>query len=166
MANLEDAIVADFISKLRMMQIADRNKVKLKTLVNLVLQLPDDAGSDGLAAMNRSLNDVLTKLAHVQQTSIEHAQEIHTLKEQNAKLLRVTHELSKESTELKDGNEILREELDGVNQYLRVNNLEIHGLPENVDDSVETVEEMILESLNGLAPEQPVNSHDIHEFHT
>ena len=147
-----------------MMQPRERNKIDSKVLINFIIQLPDDACSDHSARLDKTINDVMSKFAHIQQTALEHTQEIQKLKEENARLSTVTSELSIECTNLSTETINLREQLDGVETYLRVNNIEISGLDDPVNEN-ETVEGLILECLNGLNPETPLTPNDIDICH-
>ena len=64
----------------------------------------------------------------LQKTALDNTQEIMKMKEENGRLSRITGELSADCTRLTDENVALKEQVNGVEQYLRINNLEISGL--------------------------------------
>ena len=81
---------------------------------------------------------------------------------------RINAELSKESTRIVHENIELKVQIDGIEQYLRINNLEISGLEPLRDpqsNQMESEEQLILDCLNGLQPTTPVTTNDIDISH-
>ena len=161
---MDNLTLDNFITQIKMMQPRERNKIDKNILINLIVQLPDDAGSNHSDTLNKTMNDVMTKFAHIQQTILEHTQEIQKLKEDNIKLSRITSEISKDCTILTTENVALKEQLDGVETYLRINNIEIAGLSDPVNDT-ESVEAVVLDCLNGLNPDTAITPKDIDICH-
>ena len=77
---MDNLTLDNFITQIKMMQPRERNKIDKNILINLIVQLPDDAGSNHSDTLNKTMNDVMTKFAHIQQTTLEHTQEIQKLK--------------------------------------------------------------------------------------
>ena len=166
---MADLTIENFVTKIKAMRPAARAKLDLQTLVGLILQIPDDIINvdlstrfDGLVDTITQMQDTLTKtqqnLAQTQQSSLQNVQEIAKLKEDNAKSLRITGELSTECRKLTDENYNLKHQVEGIESYLRINNLAISGLPDPDEESGETVEQDVLNCLNGLNPETRLKS--------
>ena len=119
-----DLNLKNFVTKIKNMSQRNREKLEVQTLVNLIIQLPEDIDTN----LTNTVNNILTTLAEVQNVTLRNAQDIVQHKEEILKLNRINGELAADSTKLKEENESLKYELDGVQQYLRVNNLEITGL--------------------------------------
>ena len=102
---------------------------------------------------------------------LTNSNEINQVKLMNGKL-------KEEILDLEVNNDKLKADLDGVSekrkshethingieQYLRINNLEIVGLPDSEDDNGVTVEEALIDILNSL-PEIEISSSDIDICH-
>ena len=161
---MDNLTLENFIPQIKQMQPRERNKIDIKTLINLIIQLPDDASTNHSAKLNNTMNDVLTKFALLQQTTLVHTQEIQKLKEENSRLSKVTAEISKDCSNIAIETDSLKEQLDGVDTYLRINNVEISGLDDPASDD-ESVEDLILKCLNGLNPEIQLNPKDIDTCH-
>ena len=91
------------------------------------------------------------------------------LKDENIKLNKINVELSLDCRKLTNECSTLKTQIEGIDTYLRVNNIEISGLVDPGVDSVtnepESVEKVILECINGLNPLQPLTPADIDICH-
>ena len=160
------------------MDKSERNKLKLKELVDLIVQAPlytyDENAT--MKNMEADIARLAGRLDTVFDTASKNQQEIANLKTKNTDLERHNLELRRELNELKnnqaeeadvnDQNEIeaLRKEVNEIQQYLRINNLEIVGLPAaNEGESEETLLVNALNSLDGLR--SPIRHEDIDISH-
>ena len=116
--------------------------------------------------MQKNINEVMTTLTQVQNASIHNSQEINKLILENTRLNMINAELSKESHRLSEVTDNHTIQIDNIETYLRVNNLEISGLTNPpTDEELISVEEDVLKCLNGLNPEVMITSEDIDICH-
>ena len=163
-ATVTELTPENFIKKIKVMEPAERNKLKLKDLINLIVSAPlftydDDATIVNMRTQITNLAakfDAFSELAHKNQA------EIVNLKTQNTALTRENHELKTDMANVKEerrnnGNgdlEVrivtLTKQINDIEQYLRINNLEIVGLPDPNEQAGETDEKLIINAVNQL----------------
>jgi hypothetical protein len=181
----KDLTVANFVDRIKNMGERERGKLTAKELIDLIIQIPDAPATIELAELRAAIDHV-TKISSVNQT------EILALKTSNDDLVKKNTSLNLEITLLKTHaqecndrqqnrpqpanlppppnddikkkiNEI-ESELNSIQQYLRVNNLEVVGLPQaNNGESDETLLINAFNQLEGL--ENIVTPEDIDISH-
>ena len=157
-----DLTPVNFISKIKAMDRAERLKLKVKDLIDLIVLYDDNVAITNLETSFQSLSarfDAFNTMCHT------NAREIGELKTKNAELHNKNEDLQRELNDLKNRNaqnatpapnvvdrsadiESLRKEVNEIQQYLRINNLEIVGLPEA--NQGESEEKLLLHALNAL----------------
>ena len=95
--------------------------------------------------------------------SINNSAEILQLKEANSTLISLNADLLRENNRLSEEVTNLKVQVESIDVYLRVNNLEISGL--SGPGPNETVEGMMIEALNKLNPEKEITPSDIDICH-
>ena len=157
----------NFIFRIKEMSDRERKKVTADELVRIILQIPD-----GTILLNRdekvaSLEETVAKLATtielVRKQSVENTAEIRTVKDSTINLTHhtTTNEEAIENLINDDNIESLEKELfkvksdiNNIEQYLRINNIEVVGLP-LVDDPNDRErdaknEKLLVDALNTL----------------
>ena len=164
---MEDLTVDNFISKIKLMPPRTRNKLDTKILVGFIIQLPDNSVNlDSVVDIQKNITDVMTTLTQVQNASLNNAQEINKLNLENTRLNMINAELSKECRRLSDVTDNHKIQIDNIETYLRINNLEISGISDPTDDDdMISVEENLLNCINGLNPEEIITAKDIDICH-
>ena len=162
---MEDLTVENFIAKIKLMPLRTRNKLDVKVLTSFIIQLPDNTVNlHTVSDLQKTVNEVMTTLTQVQNVSLNNTQEINKINLENIRLNMINAELSKECRRLSEVTDNHRNQLDSIETYLRVNNLEISGLTASTDELI-SVEDDILQCLNGLNPEEMLTSQDIDICH-
>ena len=154
--------VNNFIDKIKAMEERDLQKLEINGLIELILQLPITPPPTS------DIIKIQETIAEIREISLRNSQEIISLKDDNLRINRINKELSVEVTRLTTENIDLKSQLDGVDQYLRINNLEISGLSDPITDETnrtEPLEDVLLECLNGLNLDVPITSKDIDTSH-
>ena len=157
---------ANYVQKIKSMSAAERRAITAKKLIELILETDADERQkniDQQLANIQSSMEILSNLAR------ENKDEITMLKNENGRLEReirtlkenenagANEELTKEVAEL-------RGQINEIEQYLRVNNLEFVGLPPPaVGEEEEDVIIKACNALNGLSA--PVRKEDIDISH-
>ena len=159
---MADLNVNNFVHEIKIMQPRDRKHLRAEDLIKLILQLTDSPSPD-LMDLSTKVNDILASMAEVQKVALENSHEIIKLKDSNSQLVHQNADLSRDVIRLNNEYTTLKNQMDSTDQYLRINNLEIVGL-DNPGEN-ETMENLILECLNGLNPENEVVSADIDICH-
>ena len=145
--------VNNFIDKIKAMEERDLQKLEINGLIELILQLPITPPPTS------DIIKIQETIAEIREISLRNSQEIISLKDDNLRINRINKELSVEVTRLTTENIDLKSQLDGVDQYLRINNLEISGLSDPITDETnrtEPLEDVLLECLNGLNLDVPI----------
>ena len=104
---------------------------------------------------------------------LSNTNEIRRLSEENQLQKRVNGQIYQDVQKLTEEKNTLKATVDGIENYLRVNNIEISGLAKplepNRDDGEEavgeTVEEMLINCLNELNPDEKITPLDIDFCH-
>ena len=159
MAGYEDITAENFIRRIKQMDKRDRTKIPVQKLIELILTLPDGAQDIGLKTMELTIQQMQQTLKLVSDMANENKDEIAGLKAKNIELYRQNNELQTEINELRQDAEEhdatdkileLQRQINDIEQYLRVNNVEIVGLPNPLPDTNETEETLIINALNSL----------------
>ena len=164
--------VDNFISRIKEMDERERKKLCLQEIIELILMLPEDLiNSDGkFNSMGATINNLAASVEIIRSQSIQNTAEILKVNNSN-------HELTLENTKLASDLAIFKENqnldnregeimeikrhLNGIDQYLRVNNLVV-GLPvASIDEPEEDVLISALNSLAGLEKEIKIEDIDI-----
>ena len=152
--------VENFVGAIKAMGDRERNKLRAEELIKLIIQLPDTHPE--VKELSVKVNQLFESLATVQSRSVNNMAEIANLKDENKIFLDKNDYINNENILLNKKVISLQDQMTNVDQYLRVNNIEIAGLPDVSNDEVEGT---ILEALNGLKPVKPITSNDIDIFH-
>ena len=171
----DDLTPTNYVEKIKAMGDRERSKITLKKLIELIIQVPEPVPVSSQLVELKATMEHLTQMVSRNQTEIltlKTANEGHTKTNLN---LRLEIDLLKEhaqeckqnrrqqpiapeqqqplqqSPEIKDiRTEIttIQTEINSIQQYLRVNNLEIVGLPE--PNHGETEEKLLINAINEL----------------
>ena len=164
---MADLTVDNFIMKMKDMQPCEH--LCVEDLVKLIIQLPDTPPANNCDEVMNYINEMMITLTQVQKIALQNTQEIMNLKDENSKLNKINAELALDCRKLTNECNTLKTQIEGIDTYLRVNNIEISGLVDPGVDSVtnepESVEKVILECINGLNPLQPLTPADIDICH-
>ena len=133
----------NFVSEIKKMDNRARLKLRTEELINLIIQLPD---ADEHSA---KLDEIFSTVTQLQNSVISNTQDIAKLKEDNAALQETNTGMYLQIETLREDNSSLKSQVEGLEKYNRINNIEIVGLAKKPAAN-ETVEEMILECLNGM----------------
>ena len=146
--------VENFITEIKAMLPRDRKHIRSEELINLILLLPDPPSIE-IIDLSTKMTELSTQMNQIQQSAIDNSQEIIKLKDSNAELHRINRDLCLDVTKLNTDTANFKKQIESLEQYSRINNIEIVGIDEpNID--VEAVEDVILECLNSLSPDNAV----------
>ena len=132
------------VSAIKAMNERECGKLRAAHLLLLIIQLPDEPTT--LVADLASKVDGL--VAFLDSRANRNAAAIINLEESNKELLHKNSKLERDVVSLNEKVGGITTQLMGIDQYLRVNNVEIIGLPEPRNG--ETVEEQALQVFNEL----------------
>ena len=176
----DDLTPTNFIQRIKEMDKADRNKIKLKDLIDIIMQAPTTTppppnnNMEVLAQLQTDMALLAANMATIRNVAVQNQEEIKGLKAAN-------DQLTADNTSLKEEVKVLREKglaadpkvveqvaelrnsVNSIEQYLRINNLEIVGLPEANDG--ETEEALLLNAINSLQGLEEVRADDIDISH-
>ena len=160
MAGYEDITGENFIQRIKQMDKRDRAKIPATKLIELILTLPEGAQDNKLKTMELAVQQMQQTLKLVSDMATQNKDEIAGLKTRNEELEQRNEELQTEVNELRRDavnlNEVneeidkIHKHLNDIEQYLRVNNVEIVGLPNPLPNTNETEETVIINALNSL----------------
>lgn len=155
--------VDNFILRIKQMDERERKKIRAPDLIELILQLPDDNDftkqTEKINSLEMTVQNLCASFEIIKTDTSKNAAEILILTQKNIELktnneqLTETFEVFKEKGNqnffnMQEDINLIHKQLNEIEQYLRVNNLEIVGLPEPNENESET--EMIVEALNTL----------------
>ena len=156
------------------MDKADRKRIKASELIDWIVQFEEDAT---LKSMQNDIATLIANFALLNTTATKNQEEIAILKNKNSELqqevdtLKAAAEGGNNDNTLAEEIESLKKDLNEIDQYLRINNLEIVGLPEpqrgeGDHDEDESEEELLLDALNALnGLSTPIRPEDIDISH-
>ena len=176
MATMEDLTPLNFVQLIKQMERAERNRITAKRLIDLIVNSPEP--DQKIANLEGSLNAFKTMLDHIKDVATENKTEIGALKAANQKLTDENTALKRniehlqhhdageaENERTKERISELQDQIHEIEQYLRVNNLEIVGLAQPLQgETEETVIVNALNSLHGLE-NNPIRHEDIDISH-
>ena len=159
--------IDNFVQRIKTMDGRDLQKIKAETLINLIKLIPDEGN---LFSLSNKVQEIMLTMTKTQQQIMSNANDIKELKEKNASLEKSNAIHTEDIKILSADNASLKDEMEGIQQYLRINNIEISGLGEpNTDEEGddETVEDMVVQCLNSLCQmdDRPFTSDDIDICH-
>ena len=169
-----DLTPENFIMKIKEMDKADRNKLKLKDLIDLIVKAPL-AQNDENSALNlfqaqmqrmQRIDSFVDKCNRNQVDIAFLTAKNEELEKKNADLQEELNSVKENTQNVPKNDELneLRSEVNEIQQYLRINNLELVGLPEaNKNESEETLLIHALNSLDGIV--DPIRPEDIDISH-
>ena len=179
--SIEDLTPENFVTLIKAMDKPDRQRITAKKLIELIVQSPDLSYENWskVKTMEMHMADIKATIEHTKQQADTNQQEIAAMKRKNDEQANENAHLRQEIAALKEDNarpanvdmtiydaEIkdIRNQLNDIEQYLRVNNIEIVGLPQpNAEEPEET---MIVHALNALEGiEEPIRPEDIDISH-
>ena len=178
----KDLTVENFVERIKKMGDRDREKLTAKKLIELICQIPDPVPAASELTELRAAIEHLTKIASVNQTDIlalktsnEDLVKNNVALQTEISLLKVharectekqqqLPEIPPPNDEIRTKIAALETELNSIQQYLRVNNLEVVGLPKpNTGESEEMLLINAFNELEGL--ENIVTPEDIDISH-
>ena len=140
-----------FISLIKKMTDSERKKIREEKLLELILNTPEPSILSLSQDYEQKINLLMASMELINsQTTSSNTAEIQNLKNCN-ELLR-SESLKQKYTTTQDKIKDHETHLNDIEQYLRVNNLEIAGVPEATENLSD--EEILLEVFNSL-PELP-----------
>ena len=150
----------NFVQKIKLMEARDRQKIRLEEILELIIGAPETpAEAEKVAALETSVNTLSRLVDNIRTDATRNSASILNLSN-NCNTLDVrTVTLETGFTEFKlkqnenmklfqDELDVLKFEINEMEQYLRVNNLEIVGLP--APDEGESDTQLILAAINSL----------------
>ena len=139
----------NFVSAIKCMSSRERNKI------NLIIQLPGDFRKDVSRDTDSKIEE-LTSAINLVRAQASNTAELMNFKTENVTLRKDNEMILASSSNMKEGIFRLEDKLNsqeihinGIDQYLRVNNLEIVGLPP-AEPQGTPIEDTLLEIFNGL----------------
>ena len=167
MAETAEINSRNFIQKIKGMENAERKRLKLADILKWIVDFDEDATQKSMA------NDIallFTNFKLLSATVASNEKEMTDMKAKNVQLQEELETLKREGTVGEGNAELtdLKNRINEIDQYLRINNLEIVGLPDpiNTDDHKETEENLVLNAINTLQDlPNPVRAEDIDISH-
>ena len=140
--------VDNFITEIKQMSDRERSKLRASDLIEYIIQLPDTPRKDSrLGELASRIDGLFSALQITDTRSVNNTAMIMNLEASNKMLKEQNNEIKVENHQLKMEINLHKEQFENIEQYLRINNIEIVSLPP-VDDATE--EEVILQVLNKL----------------
>ena len=162
---MAELTVDNFIWQIKSMNDREKGKLRAMDLIALIIQLPDKQ-SPILVDISGKVEALINTVAILDLRSNNNAAEITTLKDNKKQVEESNKALQVEVDKLSQRIVDIAAENALTDQYLRINNLEIVGLPELGDGETAEDEEVILiEALNSMNLPKPVTSNDIDISH-
>ena len=181
----DDLTPFNFVARIKEMDKAERGRIATKKFIELIVQLPDSDRETDLKMSNLELvvQGFKGTLDHVLATANRNKEDIAALNAHNTRLTRendelrgtvreLTTRLTENENVVKADNDCrrkineLQSQIHEIEQYLRVNNLEIVGLPAPDVEHGETDESVIVDALNSLVDlPNPIHAEDIDISH-
>ena len=136
----------------------ERQKLRAVDIINIILKVPDSS-TPFVAELSLKIDGLINTVNLLDARCNNNAAEIIVLKETNKLLNERNDTLEQDKVKLNE----LTSQVASIDQYLRINNVEIVGLPDlNEGDDEEM---LILEALNALEPPTRITSNDIDISH-
>ena len=160
MTEKPELTVENFVESIKKMSERDRGKIRAADLIKLILQLPDS--SIEISSNNKEINDkmngMFASIEYLQTQSTNNTAAIQNLNNDNLMLKSQNGLLQNQVNDL-------QRQINSIDQYLRVDNVEVVGLPEPAED--QTDEDSLVEVFNQLDHgfTEPFSSYDINISH-
>ena len=148
---------SNFVQEIKQMDARSRTKIRAEDLINLILQLPEPVEE------TKKFDDIFNLVTDIQKSVIANAQEITRLKDDNQLLREDKIAMSVKVDGLVEETNLLKSQVEGLEQYTRINNIEIVGLDKK-PPGTETVEEMVLQCLNGMVDSERDDEEEEEKF--
>ena len=153
---MADLTPENFVARIKTMAPRERGKLLKDDLINLILQIPESS-APSLESFNAlKVEGLVNTCSFFQSQVVDNSASIRNLEKTN-------DDLSAKNKVLCDQLKGANREINNINQYLRVGNIEVVGLPtpsENEDD------EDLLECINSIhLDREPVVKDDIDICH-
>ena len=143
----------------------EKGKLRAMDLIALIIQLPDEQ-SPILVDISRKVEALINTVAILDLRSNNNAAEITALKDNKKQVEESNKALQVEVDRLSQRIVDIAAENALTDQYLRINNFEIVGLPELGDgETAEDEEVLLIEALNSMNLPKPITSNDIDILH-
>jgi hypothetical protein len=141
--------VDNYITLIKQLSERERNKYRASELIEIILQLPDPT-TDNLKfeELSTKLDGIHAALLLTEARSMSNAALIINVDAENKLLKEENNRIILQNDDLKTKINTSNEQIDNIEQYLRVNNIEIVGIP-TIENAVEE-ERVILQVLNSL----------------
>ena len=150
--NDDELTPMNYIQRIKAMTGADRRAITAKKLIELIVATP--APDERQLQIDTQLTQLQNSLNLISTIATANKEEITTLRRENAEMSREIQELKETPANVEnDANltkqiEELQSQVNEIDQYLRVNNLEFVGLP--APNEGETEETVIINACNSL----------------
>ena len=138
------------------MSARERNKIRQEDLINLIIKLPDDFGNEASSDLDSKMDNMMAAISLVRAQATSNSAEILILKTENATLRREKESnladvsiVKEEIVRLKAEVSSQQKHINSMEQYLRVNNLEIVGLPPAEEEGA-PIEDTLIDIFNSL----------------
>ena len=160
---MAELTVDNFIRQIKSMNDCEKGKLRAMDLIALIIQLPDE---QSLVDISGKVEALINTVAILDLGSNNNAAEITALKDNKKQVEESNKALQVEVDKLSQRIVDIAIENALTDQYLRIYNLEIVGLPELGDGETAEDEEVILiEALNSMNLPKPITSNDIDISH-
>ena len=158
---MAELTVDNFIRQIKSMNDREKGKLRAMDLIALIIQLPDEQ-SPILMDISGKVEALINTVAILDVRSNNNVAEITALKDNKKQVEESNKALQVEVDKLSQRIVDIAPENALTDQYLRINNLEIVGLPELGDgETAEDEEVTLIETLNSMNLPKPVTSNDI-----
>ena len=154
--------VNNFVSVIKSMDSRERGKLRAADLINLIIQLPDQPSPE-ITDLTSKFDSLLSHFNVLESRCNNNTAEIFALKEINGVLVGKNENLVHQVNNHEDEILQLTRQVDGIEQYLRVNNVEIIGLNAPVEGASD--EEVVIDAINNMNPTTPISTNDIDICH-
>ena len=159
---MSELTAENFVSLIKQMNDRDRNKLRAADLIGLIIQLPESP-STRITELTAKVDGLIATVSAIDNRSANNAADALNLKEKVTNLENKNTLLSTEVEKLNKQVSDISNQLAGIDQYLRINNIEIVGLPDQREGEVD--ETIKLEVLNSLNIEMTISPEDIDICH-
>ena len=137
-----DLTPQNFVTKIKEMEVRDRKKIRCEELINIILQLPGDFVDSYPTKFEEKLNELSASIDFVKLQAVSNTTELLSLKSMNSNLETENNTLKNEIMKINIDMKVLskdsqdhEEHFNAIERYLRINNVEVVGLPEPEEDN-------------------------------
>ena len=154
--------VVNFVSEIKKMADREPNKLRASDLIDLIMQVPDlPMHGSQYEELTSKVEGLIVTTQMADSCSVNNVTLLINLEAKNKIISNQNNEMKEEIHQLKSQVNTSKDQFDNIEQYLRINNIEIVRLPpmENQNE-----EEVILKALNNL-DDINITSNDIDICH-